>query len=143
MGTWGAGIFENDSAGDWLGLFDRLGFMAVTVPLSQIGEYSDRKKSIPADVEQAFLAMCEVVAIAGGSPAHPSLEGRKAGIQREAERMLKLPNFKRRILFALERLEAQETELEALWSGAEESDTFRCERERAKQSALDALSRHE
>ena len=143
MGTWGAGVFDNDSAGDWLGLFDRLGFMAVTVPLAQIGEYSARKKSIPAEVEQAFWAMCEVVAIAGGFPAPLSLEDRKAGIEREAGRILKLPNFKRRILFALERLEVEETELEALWAGAGESDIFRVERERAKQSALDVLSKHE
>ena len=143
MGTWGAGVLENDSAGDWLDLFDRLGFMAVTVPLSQIGEYSDRKKPIPAEVEQAFWAMCEVVATSGGFPTSPSLKDRKAGIEREAARILKIPNLKRRILFALERLEAEETELEALWNGAEESDIFRVERERAKQSALDVLSRHE
>ncbi|MFD1880409.1 hypothetical protein [Paracoccus pacificus] len=71
------------------------------------------------------------------------MKDRKASIEREAGRMLKLPNLKRRILFALERLEAEETELEALWTGAEESDIFRVERERAKQSALDVLSRHE
>ncbi|PDS54594.1 hypothetical protein CO663_34635 [Rhizobium anhuiense] len=74
MGTWGKDVFENDAASDWMALFDRLGFLAVTTPLAEIAEYSDLGKPIPAETEQTFWAMCEVVAIAGGFLTPPSID---------------------------------------------------------------------
>lgn len=139
MGTWGAGVFENDAASDWLGHLEKLGFIAIPTPLSVIGEYAGRKKPIPADVEQSFWAMCEVVGIAGGLANPSQVTDYRATISREAERILKIPNLKRRILWALERLEGEATELEELWGSAGEGEAFRLHRDRAKNAALEVL----
>lgn len=143
MGAWGAGVFENDAASDWLGHLEKLGFIAIPTPLSVIGEYTGRKKPIPADVEQSFRAMCEVVGIAGGLSDPSLVADYRATISREAERILKIPNLKRRILWALERLEGEATELEELWQGAGEGEAFRLHRDRAKNAALEVLKQSE
>jgi len=143
VGTWGAGVFENDAASDWLGHLKKLGFIAIPTPLSVIGEYAGRKKPIPADVEQSFWAMCEVVGIAGGLADPSQVKDCRATISREAERILKIPNLKRRILWALERLKGETTELEELWESAGEGEAFRLHRDRAKNAALEVLKQSE
>ena len=141
MGTWGAGVFENDAASDWLGQLERLGFIAIPTPLSVIGEYANRNKVVPADAEQSFLAMCEVVAIAGGI-TNPTLEADQVAIiRREAKRILEIPNLKQRIVWVLDRLDSAPTDLEHLWDDAGEGDTFRFHRDRAKDAAIKALTR--
>ena len=143
MGTWGAGVFENDAASDWLGHLDKLGFLAITTPLAVIGEYADRKKSIPADAEQSFWAMCEVIGIAGGLTDPSQVADYSAVIKRDAEKILKIPNLKRRILWALDRLEGETTELEELWDTAGEGEVFRSHRDRAKDATLKVLRQDE
>ena len=103
MGTWGKDVFENDAASDWMALFDRLGFLAVTTPLAEIAEYSDLGKPIPAETEQTFWAMCEVVAIAGGFPTPPSIDDHKLAIRRDAGKILKIPNLRQRIMASIAR----------------------------------------
>jgi hypothetical protein len=130
MGTWGKDVFENDAASDWMALFDRLGFLAVTTPLAEIAEYSDLGKPIPAETEQTFWAMCEVVAIAGGFPTPPS----------DAGKILKIPNLRQRIMVALERLDASETELKTLWTSAGEGGDFEADCKRLRDSVLQVLA---
>jgi hypothetical protein len=139
MGTWGPGVFENDAALDWLGLLDRLGFLAVATPMSAIGEYYTRNALIPAEDEQAFWASCAVIIhAAGGSVAelHPD---QTALITREAERILKIPNLKRRIEFALERVANSRSELAALWEGTEEDAPFRTQRDSIREHIVEIL----
>lgn len=140
MGTWGKSVFENDAASDWIATFDRLGFLAVTTPLAAIAEYSGLGKPIPAETEQAFWAMCEVVAIAGGFPTPPSIEDHKPAIQRESGKILKIPNLRQRIKWALERLEFSETELKTLWISAGEGDDFQTDCKRLRDSVFKVLA---
>lgn len=139
MGTWGVGVFENDAASDWLGLFEKLGFLAVTTPLTTVGEYSGMKKPIPAETEQTFWAMCEVIAIAAGLSTDCLGPVRNSQIANEAKMIMKIPNLKQRVLIALERLEVKDGELENLWEGAGEGDAFREARSRAKRQVNEAL----
>ncbi|MGO6984317.1 DUF4259 domain-containing protein [Rhizobium leguminosarum] len=141
MGTWGKDVFENDAASDWIALFDRLGFLAVTTPLEAIAEYWGLGKPIPAETEQTFWAMCEVVAIAGGLPTPPSIDDHKPAIKRDAGKILKIPNLRRRIMVALERLEASETELATHWMAAGEGGDFEADCKRLRDSVLEVLAR--
>jgi len=140
MGTWGKDVFENDAASDWMALFDRLGFLAVTTPLAEIAEYSDLGKPIPAETEQTFWAMCEVVAIAGGFPTPPSIDDHKLAIRRDAGKILRIPNLRQRIMVALERLDASETELKTLWTSAGEGGDFEADCKRLRDSVLQVLA---
>lgn len=140
MGTWGKDVFENDAASDWIALFDRLGFLAVTTPLEAIAEYSGLGTPIPAETEQSFWAMCEVVAIAGGFPAPPSIDDRTLAIRRDAGKILKIPNLRQRIMVALEGLAASETELRTLWQSAGEGGDFEANCERLRDSVLKVLA---
>ncbi len=143
MGTWGAGAFENDAASDWLGQLEKLGFLAITTPLSIIGEYANRKRIIPAEAEQSFWAMCEVVAMAAGITESTLEAYQLAIIRRDSERILEIPNLKQRIIWASARLESAPTELQELWDDAGEGDAFRYHRDRAKDAAIEALTRRE
>lgn len=139
MGTWGVGVFENDAASDWLAHLEKLGFLAIPTPLAVIGEHVDKKELIPADVEQSFWAMCEVIGIAGGFGQVAQVAGHSETIRRNAERILKIPNLEQRVLLALGRLEGEPSELAALWDDAGDGEAFRLNRDRAKDAALKAL----
>lgn len=139
MGTWGAGVFDNDAAGDWLSHMEKLGFLAIATPLAVIGEYSGRKKPVPADAEQSFWAMCEVVGIAGGLADPSPVADYSEAIKRDAKRIIKIPNLEQRVLWALGHLDGEASELEEFWESAGEGEVFRFHRDRAKDAALMAL----
>lgn len=140
MGTWGAGVFENDAASDGLGQLEKHGILAIPTPLSVIGEYANRNKIIPTDAEQSFLAMCEVVAIAGGITESGLDADQLARIRRESRRILEIPHLKQRIIWVVDRLDSAPTALEHLWDDAGEGDVFRFHRDRAKHAAIKALT---
>lgn len=139
LGAWGVGVFENDAASDWFGLFEKLGFLAVITPLTTIGEYSGMKKPIPAETEQTFWAMCEVIAIAAGLSTDCAESVRDAQIAKEANMIMRIPNLKQRVLIASERLKVRAGELENLWEGAGEGDAFRESRSRTMRRMNEAL----
>jgi hypothetical protein len=66
MGAWGAGIFENDDALDWLGDFRAEGIQAAAAALADVlalkGEY------LEAPLASRAVAAAEVVAAASGRP---------------------------------------------------------------------------
>ena len=66
MGAWGAGVFDNDTALDWLDALERTGSAAVSKALRSL---PDAAGYIDADQASDALAAAEVVAAARGNPA--------------------------------------------------------------------------
>jgi hypothetical protein len=68
MGAWGAGLFENDGALDWVGdLMDREhGWALVRTTLSGVGEQEEDESALDGE---SILAAAECVAVARGKPS--------------------------------------------------------------------------
>ncbi|HEX8904957.1 MAG TPA: DUF4259 domain-containing protein [Longimicrobiaceae bacterium] len=74
MGAWGVGVFDNDTALDWIDTLEQMGAEALVVAFQTIAEEDER-----VEVEQARIALAaaEAVAAARGY-APPELPGELA-----------------------------------------------------------------
>ena len=140
MSTWGQGVFDNDAALDWLNSLQKLGFLAITTPIAEIGEYSGMSVDIPAETEQSFWASCEIIAAAAGYKIECINTETKTLLATEANKILNIPNLKQRIEYALEQLFKNETELEQLWNSSGEGLEFKELRNNIRKKVLRALN---
>jgi Domain of unknown function (DUF4259) len=67
MGAWGAGVFENDTALDWLDALERTGAAAVNAALRSLPDAA--AGYVDADQASDALAAAEIVAASRGHPA--------------------------------------------------------------------------
>ena len=68
MGTWGYGIFENDSAADWVYAYESDGAVAVERALSAVSD-AIGQGHLDADTAAIALGAAEAIAFAAGVPS--------------------------------------------------------------------------
>lgn len=131
MGAWGAGIFENDTASDWLWTYEDDGAPAVEAAFQTAADEA-ASGEIDADTGSVALAAAEVVAAALGAPAAEIDDEQRETLAKHAEAVRTLPDIRQRAVSAAMTVMGQApdgshvpSELVVLWleDGVDDADT--------------------
>ncbi|MEM7489409.1 MAG: DUF4259 domain-containing protein [Pseudomonadota bacterium] len=124
MGAWGTGIFDNDSAADWLYEYEDQGAPAVASALSEVAE-TPADDYVEVDMGSWALAAGEVVAAANGQPLEVG-EELMATIAKHAAAVRSIDGLPASALRAMDRVMGANSELAELWdeAGGEDEAAF-------------------
>jgi hypothetical protein len=100
MGTWGTGIFENDSAADWVYALEEGGASAVDAALSAASAGA-ADGYVDADAGACALAAAEAVAAAHGAPSPTLSDEMKAAVGAHGAAIRGLEDIQRRAILAV------------------------------------------
>jgi Domain of unknown function (DUF4259) len=100
MGTWGSGIFENDTAADWVYVLEQSGAPAVdaAIAATSVGVTSGY---VDVDTGACALAAAEAVAAAFGAPISTLSDEMKAAIEAHGAEVRGLQDIQRRAILAV------------------------------------------
>ncbi|PZQ48540.1 MAG: hypothetical protein DI556_13850 [Rhodovulum sulfidophilum] len=116
MGAWGTGMFENDTAQDWLGEYAAEGASAVVGALMMAEEQAE-EGYLEAPQASAALAACEAVAASFGRPLAAAPRELVDSLSADAPQIKAFPDLRLRCVNVVGLVgSAPETsELLALW----------------------------
>lgn len=117
MGAWGIGVFENDTALDWLADFMTNDFRLIDRTLAGVAAMQD-VDFLDADEACEVLAAAECVAAAAGLPSADLLDEITDWVAVNQPIQVK-PEYVRMAVTAVARVRTQ-SELQALWAETDE-----------------------
>lgn len=120
MGAWGMGQFENDDAADWLGELCSSKGVAKLERALKIKGGEDEYLEMPD--AQTALAACEVVAHMHGQPGTESEASPELQAWLKTNAALLKPSHIKSALAAIDRVFAEDSELNESWEEAEPDD---------------------
>ena len=127
MGTWGAGSFDNDAASDWAAELADGGDLELVRATLETAARCPLDEYLESDEGAEALAAAEVVAAAMGRPVR-SIEMGTAGPHAVAWGRAHAAAAKQDVvdlaLEAVDRVDAAQSELQELWSDAEDAEWF-------------------
>lgn len=118
MGAWGVGIFEDDTALDWIEEeYSAAGVEAVRSALQDVIDL-DSGDYIEADMGNAARAAAEIVALAFDAGAEDAGSDMAETLAEHAEQVAEYDDLPALALVALARITGEGSELQELWAEA-------------------------